>query len=86
MNQSVHLLWPRRRSSTTDRDTGCSEVDDVNRAALVEPVMPMHATTLEVPVEELLRHARPLPPLHEEMLIDDLDEVEGAAFLAALKG
>ncbi|MDA8045792.1 MAG: hypothetical protein M0Z30_11245 [Actinomycetota bacterium] len=62
-----------------------SEVDDVNRAALVEPVMPMHATNLEVPVEELLRDARPLP-LHEEMLIDDLDEVEGAAFLAALKG
>ena len=30
-----------------------------------------------------MRRARPLPP-HEEMVIDDLDEAEGAAFLAAL--
>jgi hypothetical protein len=37
----------------------------------------------EVPVEELLRRARPLPP-HEEMVIEDLSEDEGAAFLAAL--
>lgn len=39
---------------------------------------------LELPVEELLRRARPLPP-HEEMVIDDLSEEEGAAFLAAIK-
>jgi len=38
---------------------------------------------LELPVEELLRRARPLPP-HEEMVIDDLTEEEGVAFLAAL--
>jgi hypothetical protein len=38
---------------------------------------------LELPVEELLRRARPLPP-HEEMVIDDLNEEEGAAFLAAV--
>jgi hypothetical protein len=37
---------------------------------------------LELPVEELLRRARPLPP-HEEMVIDDLNEEEGAAFLDA---
>jgi hypothetical protein len=37
----------------------------------------------ELPVEELLRRARPLPP-HEEMVIEDLSEDEGAAFLAAL--
>jgi hypothetical protein len=41
--------------------------------------------SLELPVEELLRRARPLPP-HEEMVIDDLTEEEGAAFLAALEG
>lgn len=37
----------------------------------------------ELPVEELLRRARPLPP-HEEMAIEDLSEDEGRAFLAAL--
>jgi hypothetical protein len=40
-------------------------------------------THLELPVEELLRRARPLPP-HDEMLIEDIDEEEGAAFLAAV--
>ncbi len=39
---------------------------------------------LEIPVEELLRRARPLPP-HKEMVIDDLTSEEGEAFLAALK-
>jgi hypothetical protein len=38
---------------------------------------------LELPVEELLRLARPLPP-HEDMVIEDIDEEEGAAFLAAV--
>jgi hypothetical protein len=38
----------------------------------------------ELPLEELLRRARPLPS-HEEMVIDDLSEDEGAAFLAAIK-
>ena len=40
--------------------------------------------SLELPVEELLRRGRPLPP-HEEMVIDDLTEEEGAAFLSALE-
>jgi hypothetical protein len=40
---------------------------------------------LELPVEELLRRARPLPP-HEEMVIEDLDDEEGAAFLSTLVG
>lgn len=31
-----------------------------------------------------MRRARPLPP-HEEMIIDDISEDEGAAFLAAVK-
>ena len=48
-----------------------------------EPVMP-ESGCLELPVEELLRRARPLPP-HEEMVIGELDDAEGAAFLAALE-
>ncbi len=39
---------------------------------------------LELPVEELLRRARPLPP-HEALVIDDIDEAEGRAFLAAVE-
>lgn len=50
---------------------------------LTEPVVP-ESQSLEVPVEELFRRARPLPP-HDEMVIEDLDD-KGAAFLAALKG
>jgi hypothetical protein len=38
----------------------------------------------ELSVEELLRRARPLPP-HDEMVIEDLSEEEGAAFLAAVE-
>jgi hypothetical protein len=38
---------------------------------------------LELPVEELLRRARPLPP-HDEMVIHDLTEEEGRAFLEEL--
>ena len=45
---------------------------------------PSEGESLELPVEELLRRARPLPP-HEEMVIEDLTEEEGAAFLAALE-
>jgi hypothetical protein len=50
-----------------------------------ESVVPTHLPSLELPVEELLRRAHPLPP-HDEMLIEDLDEAEGLAFLAALNG
>jgi hypothetical protein len=39
---------------------------------------------LELSVEELLRRARPLPP-HDEMVIDELSEEEGTAFLAAVE-
>jgi len=49
-----------------------------------EPVQPRHGGSLELPVADLLRRARPLPP-HDAMVIDDLDEEEGAAFLAALE-
>jgi hypothetical protein len=40
--------------------------------------------SLELPVEELLSRARPLPA-HDDMVIDDLTEEEGEAFLAALE-
>ncbi len=49
-----------------------------------EPMMPSSAESLELPVPELFRRARPLPP-HDEMQIDDLSEEEGLAFLAALE-
>ena len=39
---------------------------------------------LEIPVEEALRRARPLRP-YPEMVIEDLTEEEGAAFLEAIK-
>ena len=38
---------------------------------------------LELPVEELLRLARPLPP-HEDMRIEGVTADEGSAFLAAV--
>jgi hypothetical protein len=37
----------------------------------------------ELPVDELLERARPLPP-HVEMVFDDLTPEEGEAFLAAV--
>jgi hypothetical protein len=40
--------------------------------------------SLELPVDELLKRARPLPP-HDEMVIEDLTPDEGAEFLAALQ-
>jgi hypothetical protein len=44
---------------------------------------PVPGQSLELPVEELLRRARPLPP-HEEMVIDDLSEEEQEAFWTAI--
>lgn len=38
---------------------------------------------IELPVEELLKRARPLPP-YPAMVIDDLTPEEGEAFLAAV--
>lgn len=39
--------------------------------------------SLEIPVEEALRRARPLPP-YPEMVIEDLGEEEGQAFFEAV--
>lgn len=58
--------------------------DSLNIEMSTEPVTSSHIGSLELSVEELLGRARPLPP-HEEMLIDDLSEAEGVAFLAALE-
>lgn len=49
-----------------------------------EPVNGSEAPPLDPDAEEVLRRGRPLPSL-EEMAISDLDEEEGAAFLAVLK-
>ncbi len=49
-----------------------------------EPVHPNPSSGLEFPAEEMLRRARPLPP-HDKMVIDDLTDEEGAAFLTALE-
>lgn len=45
---------------------------------------PLHGSeSLELPVEELLRRARPLPP-RSETTIEDLSEEEADAFFAAI--
>lgn len=44
---------------------------------------PIPSESLELPVEELLRRARPLPP-YGETVIDDLTPEEAEAFLAAV--
>ena len=49
-----------------------------------EPLPASHDENRELPVPALLRRARPLPP-PGDMVIDDLTEEEGAAFLAALE-
>lgn len=59
-------------------------VDSLSLEMSTEPVTSSHTESRELSVEELLRYARPLPP-HEELLIDDLSEAEGVAFLAALE-
>lgn len=48
-----------------------------------EPVTPSSGN-LELPIEELVRRARPLPP-HDQMFIEDLSDEEGAEFLAAIQ-
>ncbi len=44
---------------------------------------PADGESLELPVEEFLRRARPLPP-YGEMVIEDLSPEEADAFLAAV--
>jgi hypothetical protein len=49
-----------------------------------DPADISQAQHLELPVEEFLCRGRPLPP-HDEMVIEDLTEEEGLAFLAAVQ-
>ncbi len=56
----------------------------LQRAVLTHPASQSKPEHLELPVEELFRRARPLPD-HDEMVIEDLSEEEGEAFLAAVQ-
>ncbi len=55
-----------------------------SRAVSTHPASQSQPEHLELPVEELSRRARPLPD-HDEMVIEDLSEEEGEAFLAAVQ-
>lgn len=71
-------------------------VDDVGRLGAAEEEAGVQSATmsthsadnsgeqhLKLPVEELLKRARPLPP-HEEMVIEDLSDEEAQAFFDAV--
>ncbi|MEI2699731.1 MAG: hypothetical protein V9E94_15840 [Microthrixaceae bacterium] len=50
-----------------------------------DPATPVpRQQSLELPVEELLRRVKPMPP-PEEFVIDDLTPEEGEAFLDAVR-
>lgn len=49
-----------------------------------EPPQPQAVESHELPVEELLRRARPLPP-RDATVIEDLAEEEAEAFFEAIK-
>jgi len=49
-----------------------------------DPAPVENRESLELPVDELLRRVRPLPP-PAEMVIDDLSPEEGEAFLDAIR-
>lgn len=53
-------------------------------AVSTHPASQSEPEHLELPVQELLRRAHPLPG-HDEMVIEDLSEEEGEAFLAAVQ-
>jgi hypothetical protein len=69
-----------RENRVGDRQSRSSSLSSVSMTS--QPIEPKRDACLELPVDKLLRRARPLPP-HEEMVIDGLTEDEGAAFLAA---
>jgi hypothetical protein len=52
------------------------------RREMRAPTTLRQGNSLELPVEDLLRRARPLPP-REELVIDDLTTEDGEAFLGA---
>jgi len=69
--------WLSRRCASSIQ-TYTSGIVSTHPASQSEP------EHLELPVEELLRRVRPLPD-HDEMVIEDLSEEEGEAFLAAVQ-
>ena len=75
----VALTRCQRGWALSGRSARCTLVGEMS----TEPFLP-HEEHLELPVDELMRRARPLPP-REEMVIDDLTPEEGEAFLAALE-
>ncbi|MCW2761320.1 MAG: hypothetical protein JWR85_1521 [Marmoricola sp.] len=65
------------------RGLGAGRLSTVVPDMPTDPLPARADESLELPVEEVLRRARPLPP-HSEMVIDDLTDEEGEAFLAAI--
>lgn len=64
--------------------TGQRRLDSVCTEMSTNPVPATHTDSLELPVEELLRRAKPMPP-PEKFVIDDLTPEEGEAFLEAVR-
>lgn len=69
----------RNRAVTRRLVVGILEPEMSTNPARVE-----HEQSLELPVEELLRRVKPVPP-PEEFVIDDLSPEEGEAFLEAVR-
>ncbi|MGH9269586.1 MAG: hypothetical protein ACRD0D_15595 [Acidimicrobiales bacterium] len=69
-------------------DAAAAPGRDATSTLVIEMSIPDPAPTpsesLELPVEELLRRARPMPP-YGELVIDDLTPEEADAFLAAVQ-
>ncbi len=61
-----------------------SDLPTLPRTVSTHPANNSEPEQLELPVEELLRRARPLPE-HHQMAIEDLSGEEGEAFLAAVQ-
>jgi hypothetical protein len=91
--ESIHRHCDPSRAQSPDRDPDHAlrhrgqAVANRDSSACGEPstrVPDDRDEHLELPVEEVLRRGRPRPP-HDEMVIEDLGEEEGAAFLAAVE-
>jgi hypothetical protein len=76
------MLW--RAELDSSRASALGDAPYTSRAVSTHPASQSQPEHLELPVEELFRRARPLPD-HDEMVIEDLSEEEGEAFLAAVQ-
>jgi hypothetical protein len=65
----------------TQQGTTGSVVDEMTSDPATPAPKHQH---LELPVEELLRRVKPMPPL-EDLVIEDLTPEEGEAFLEAVR-